>query len=116
MEVKHIKTDKGPIAHLSFETGAVLENYSDLFDAIFGVQDEIVALEQKHITHDFFDLRTGLAGEILQKISNYRRRLVILGDFDGVTSESLKAFIRESNRGGQVVFAPDLEAGVALLR
>ena len=31
----------------------------------------------------FFNLRTGLAGEIMQKFVNYHLRLVIIGDLSG---------------------------------
>lgn len=72
---------------------------------------------EKHSLADiFFDLRSGLAGEILQKGSNYRKRLMIIGDFTGIESDSLKSFIYESNRGGTVLFVGDLETGIGLLR
>ncbi len=58
----------------------------------------------------------GLAGDCLRKVSNYRRRLAILGDFSAVGSRALRDFIRESNGTGQVVFAAELEAAAALLR
>lgn len=44
---------------------------------------------------DFFNLKTGLAGEILQKFSNYGMRLSIIGDFSKIRSKSLNDFIRE---------------------
>ena len=52
------------------------------------------------------------AGAILQKISNYSYQLAIIGDFSIYESESLQAFIRESNRTGQVIFVPDLETAI----
>jgi hypothetical protein len=45
----------------------------------------------------FFDLSTRLAGEVLQKFTNYQVQLAIVGDFSVYP-------IRESNRGTQVVF------------
>ncbi|MCK7528774.1 MAG: DUF4180 domain-containing protein [Ignavibacteriales bacterium] len=36
---------------------------------------------------DFFDLKTGIAGEILQKFSTYNVRLAILGDFQNIKAE-----------------------------
>jgi len=57
----------------------------------------------------FFDLKTGLAGEILQKFSNYRMRLAIVGDCDGYPGGALRAFIRECNRGDRVFWADSLE-------
>lgn len=59
---------------------------------------------QKDIAPDFFELRTGLAGEVLQKFSNYRVRVAIVGTFDGYNSKSLNDFIYESNKGKQVNF------------
>ncbi|MBN2481400.1 MAG: DUF4180 domain-containing protein, partial [Bacteroidales bacterium] len=40
-----------------------------------------IIIQQKHLAPGFFDLSTGIAGEILQKFSNYRVRLAIVGDF-----------------------------------
>jgi len=64
----------------------------------------------------FFDLRTGLAGDILQKFSNYRMRLAIVGDFSHLKSRSWRDFIRESNRGKTVCFMPTLEEAISALR
>jgi len=35
-------------------------------------------LDESHIAPAFFDLRTGFAGEVLQKFTNYRTRLAIV--------------------------------------
>lgn len=35
-------------------------------------------LDEKQLGEKFFDLRTGLAGEVLQKFTNYRVRLAIV--------------------------------------
>jgi hypothetical protein len=37
-----------------------------------------LVLDEKQLCPDFFDLRTGLAGEVLQKFVNYRARLAII--------------------------------------
>jgi hypothetical protein len=61
---------------------------------------------RKELIHpDFFELKTGLAGEILQKFSTYGYKLIIAGDFDrAAMKESLAAFVRESNRIGNIRF------------
>jgi hypothetical protein len=69
---------------------------------------------EKNLNKDFFDLKTKLAGEILQKFSNYHFKLAIIGDFSKYESKSLGDFIRESNRGNMIYFAEDLQT--ALLR
>ncbi|MBK8657125.1 MAG: DUF4180 domain-containing protein [Haliscomenobacter sp.] len=65
-------------------------------------------LYENTITPDFFDLKTGIAGEILQKFTNYRVKLAIVGDFKKYTSKPLRDFIAESNRGRHVHFAASL--------
>jgi hypothetical protein len=37
-----------------------------------------IVLDEKDLSPDFFDLRTGFAGEVLQKFTNYRARLAIV--------------------------------------
>jgi hypothetical protein len=37
-----------------------------------------LVLDEKDLSPDFFDLRTGFAGEVLQKFTNYRARLAIV--------------------------------------
>lgn len=70
---------------------------------------EKVIIHAKNITPDFFDLKTKLAGEILQKFSNYRVPLAIVGDFSKYTSKSLRDFIYESNNGRAVSFVSSSE-------
>jgi hypothetical protein len=61
---------------------------------------------------DFFDLRTGLAGEMLQKCSNYRIRLAIVGNFSVLESKSLRDFILESNKQGLVSFVSSTQEAI----
>lgn len=65
------------------------------------------------LNKDFFDLKTGLAGDILQKFSNYRMKLAIIGDFSDIKSKSLRDFIRESNNTGSINFVGSLEEAMA---
>lgn len=61
-------------------------------------------LHKENISADFFELKTGLAGEALQKVINYEASLAIVGDFSTYTSKALRDFIRESNRGNRIFF------------
>lgn len=65
-----------------------------------------IIIYQKDIIPDFFKLSTRIAGEILQKFVTYQVKLAIVGDFEN-TSETFKAFVRESNRGSQIFFVND---------
>jgi hypothetical protein len=86
-----------------------------LASAQYSTRTNRVILHAGSLDTTFFDLKTGLAGEILQKVSNYNLRLAIIGDFTNVESRALRAFIDESNRHGQVLFVGDLEAAVSRL-
>ena len=66
-------------------------------------------LHEKNITPDFFDLKTRIAGDILQKFSNYNMPLAIVGDFSKYTSKSLRDFIYESNKGRSVNFVSSVD-------
>ena len=87
----------------------------DLFGELYGQYYDGIILYERNITPDFFDLQTKLAGEILQKFSNYRIRLVIVGDWSKYTSRSLEAFICESNRGKTVNFSSSPTEALKLL-
>lgn len=76
--------------------------------------DKII-IHEKNITSDFFDLKNGIAGEILQKFSNYRVRLAIVGDFTKYSRKSVNDFIYESNKGKQVVFVSSVKEGLEIL-
>lgn len=72
-------------------------------------------IHDNSLTPDFFDLKTKVAGEILQKFSNYRMRLAIVGDFSGFESKSLRDFIRESNRTGTINFVGTVDEALLKL-
>ena len=63
-----------------------------------------IIINEENLTPDFFDLKTRLAGDILQKFSNYNMKLAIVGNFSKFTSKSLKDFIFESNKIGRIIF------------
>jgi hypothetical protein len=81
----------------------------DLMGNVYYQGFDKVIIYEKNITPEFFDLKTKIAGEILQKFSNYRIALAIVGDFDKYESKSLKDFIFESNKTKHVNFLKSLE-------
>ena len=102
--ILHPKTT-GNIAELQSET--VYSKVDDFLDLIGNANyqgAEKIIMMKYNIHPDFFDLKTRLAGEVLQKFSTYRQKLAIVGDFSEYTSKSLHDFIRESNRMKQILF------------
>ena len=89
--------------------GVTLASAQDFLQVIMNSSAERFILHQRDIDERFFDLRSGLAGEMLQKIVNYRLRLAIVGNFSIYESKSLKAFIHESNRSNTIAFVDTIE-------
>ena len=82
----------------------------DLMSAASEQRAEWIAIPADRLGDDFFDLRTRIAGDILQKFVMYGRRVVILGDIAQrvEASDSLAAFVAEANRGHAFWFLPTL--------
>lgn len=99
--------------------GVVMKSPQDILDFIGTVlwanEADHLVVHARNVAQEFFDLSTGLAGEMLQKCSNYGFRLALVGDFQSYPSESLHAFIRECNRGRHVYFAETLEEALNAL-
>ncbi len=114
-EVHH--TNNTSIAELISEE-TIINNTGDGLDILGNLYyqgfDSIIIYE-KNITPGFFDLKTGMAGEILQKFSTYRVRLAIVGDFSAYTSKSLTDFMYESNKGRHISFVSSTAEALKIL-
>ena len=80
------------------------EDGLDLLGNLYYQGFDKIIIHEQNITPAFFDLKNGIAGEILQKFSNYRVSLAIIGDFSPYQSKSIKDFIYESNKGKHINF------------
>jgi hypothetical protein len=74
-----------------------------------------MAINKEAIIEDFFNLSTGIAGDILQKYVTYSKKFAIIGDFSGYTSKALRDFIYECNQGNSVFFVADEQAAILRL-
>lgn len=72
-------------------------------------------LNKSSLSEEFFELKTKLAGDILQKFINYQMKLAIVGDFSIYSSKSLKDFIYESNKGKHIFFVSSEKEAVEKL-
>jgi hypothetical protein len=107
MTVAEIKSDGLLIREIQDGVNLVGEMYFQGYDRII--------LHEQNITPEFFDLKNGMAGEILQKFSNYRIRCSIVGDFSKYTRKSIRDFIFESNKTGWITFAGSVEEALKRL-
>jgi hypothetical protein len=83
---------------------------TDIIGETFGSGVRLVVIPTSRLPPAFLDLKTRLAGELLQKFVNYQRQVVIVGDISQALAGSgpLRDFVRESNRGRSVWFVADL--------
>ncbi|MFS0872619.1 DUF4180 domain-containing protein [Paenibacillus xylanilyticus] len=97
----------------------IINNVQDALDLMASVNYSNEAykliIDKSNIVEAFFDLKTKLAGDILQKYVNYQVKLAIIGDFDGYDSKSLKDFIYECNNGKHVFFLKTKEEALQIL-
>ena len=103
MELKILEEKNQKIAEIKSDE-IVIKTPQDALDVMADAsyyEARSLILREKNLSPEFFDLRTRVAGEILQKFSNYMVKIAIIGEFEKYKSESLKAFIRESNKGKQ---------------
>jgi Domain of unknown function (DUF4180) len=96
------------------DEGPTIADPQDALDVIgvaFSGAADVVAVPASRFDERFFTLRTGLAGEIMQKFVNYRMRLAIVGDISAqiAASTALRDLVVESNRGRHVWFVADLD-------
>jgi len=90
----------------------------DAIAAALGGDHPVVVVPVARLPQAFWDLRSGLAGEIAQLFVTYRRRLVVLGPPPpaALASRAVEAWMREANRGRDLWFVRDREALAVRLR
>ena len=111
MKIELVELQGKSIAEV-FSKEIIIKNVQDALDLIGNCDYQgarNIIISKKNICPEFFDLSTGIAGEILQKFSTYRVKLAIVGDFSLHSSKSLKDFIYESNKIGRILFVRTTE-------
>ena len=70
--------------------------YADVAGALgAGMDGGGLLLDESQLGEKFFDLRTGLAGEVLQKFTNYRVRLAIVIEDDAAYGTRFSELIKD---------------------
>lgn len=108
----------GKVVEISSDE-VVIQSEEDALDIMANVgylyDSQKIIVHKNQLGEEFFDLSSGLAGGILQKFSNYRVRLVVVGDLSEHASLRLKEFVLESNKGRQVNFVSDTSKALEVL-
>jgi hypothetical protein len=92
--------------------GARLQQSGDANDFLaeaWGQEVDMLAIPVERLGEGFFDLRSGLAGEVGQKFANYRMPLVVIGDLTQwiAKSRAFRDYVREANAGSGLWFVAD---------
>lgn len=84
---------------------------ADIFrECIEGGVDSLL-LSAASLPEEFFDLSSGLLGELLHKLSTYRIKMALVVPDTGLYSSHFQAFARETNQGNEIhVFSTREEA------
>jgi len=82
----------------------------DLIEEAFTNRASMIVVPAARLDPTFFQLRSLLAGEVLQKMANYRLKFAVVGDLSAQmsASDALRDFVFESNRGDSIFFVADL--------
>ena len=90
---------------------------SALVEAAMNEGARVVVVPVEHLGDAFFQLRTGLAGEIVQKLVQYRMKLAVVGDVSHYVAASMafRDLVIESERGSDFIFVSDMDALAARL-
>lgn len=113
MDFKKHKGNSGSVIEVTAK-GIILSSVQDALDIMANVDYQLncrkIILHKENISENFFDLKTRIAGEILQKFSTYNVRLGIVGDFTHYQSKSLRDFIYECNNNKKIMFLPNVQS------
>lgn len=72
-------------------------------------------LDEAHLSPAFFDLSSGLAGEIFLKLTNYRIKTAVVANLAAIPSQRFHELVYECNKGRQIHFFTDLAVAEAWL-
>jgi len=117
-KTKIVNTSNGKIAVMDYDVQIITDGQSALEFAVTVGQAydcSNIVVNKGMIIEDFFNLSSGVAGDIAQKFVNYGIRLAVVGDFSRYPSKSLHDFIYESNKGRHLYFVSDEEEAIKKL-
>lgn len=96
----------------------IIADENDILDLIvFCGENEThrILFHYENLSPDFFDLKTGLAGLLFQKLANYHLQAAVLVSLEKIQNPRVKELIYECNRGHQIRFYEDKSLAEAWL-
>jgi len=98
---------------LYFESTEMIKETGDFLDLIGNAayrKASGVLIHSAHLPEDFFELKSGLAGEFLQKLSNYAVRAAIVLDDSHLERLRFREMVQEANKGGNIAYFTDVSS------
>jgi Domain of unknown function (DUF4180) len=98
------------------ERGIAVRSLSDVADAVaaaFGAAG--LLLTEQELSKDFFDLKSGIAGELFQKLENYRVRAAIVVPNPALHGERFTELAREYRTHNRVRILPSRDEALRWL-
>lgn len=74
-----------------------------------------VGIRREAVCDEFFDLSTGLASAILNKLIPKHYKLAIIGDFSDLEDTKFARFMKKCNGGNDIFFYPDKDTAIKRL-
>ncbi|WP_213525003.1 DUF4180 domain-containing protein [Paenibacillus sp. J31TS4] len=109
MHITKLETGGEPVAVVSGQE-TIIQDVQSALDLMANVRYETdcdrMIIPKLLVTELFFDLKTRLAGDILQKYTNYGMKVAFVGDFSVYASKSFRDFVYECNSGTDILFLP----------
>ena len=107
--------EKSPIV-IAADAEIKIQSYEDIMDALgacFGASG--ILFTSDDLTPEFFDLRTGILGELFQKFTNYRKKVAILLPDFNVYGERFSELAYEHRSHNLIRFFHSKEEAVSWL-
>jgi len=102
---------------LASDSGISIRAFGDIPDAIAAcLGADGLILTEGDLAQEFFDLRSGLAGELFQKFMNYKLRLAIVLPDPGAYGERFSELVYEHTSHGMIRFVRSEDEAKAWLR
>lgn len=98
-----------------FEAPSYTAGRFDPATACIEAGERRLLLDEGALPPEFFDLSTGVAGALVQRVTQYGIRMAAVVPDPSVHSGPFQDFAREASRGGMFRFFPDREKAVEWL-
>ena len=102
----------GPKFLIAAEHGISIQSRDDVSDAVGASLGRGLIISEDDLGQDFFNLRTGLAGELIQKFVNYRTRVAVIIANPESHGERFSELAREHATHTAVRFVRTFEAAL----